>query len=102
MDKKKLEFYVLCCGFMDKDPYMFNIFDNIVVRNDIIKFLKKNPSKEELMKELDAVCLNQFMGRYEYEIDVKQHDSDNDFKRVDVYQQVKPNIEIIAEYLLNS
>lgn len=98
----KLEFYVLLCGFENGEPKMFNIFDNVVIREDIIKLLEKGPTREELKKELDSVCQNQLWSRCQYEIivtDFPQVAHSKDYK-IDAYYQVKPNLDMITDYLL--
>lgn len=98
----KLEFYVLLCGFGNGEPKMFNIFNNIVIREAIIKILEKGPTREELKKELDSVCMNQLWSRCQYEIivtDFPQVAHSKDYK-IDAYYQVKPNLDMITDYLL--
>ena len=99
-NEEKLEFYVLISSFGNKNVDMYNIFNNVVIYEDTIKVLKKNPSREELKKEIDAVCMNQLWGRYEYEIEARQYASNNELIRVDAYQQVKANLDVLVDYLI--
>lgn len=99
-NEEKLQFYVLMSGIGNKDVDMYNIFNNVVIYEDIVKILKKNPSREELKKELDAVCMNQLWGRYEYEIEARQYMSKDELIRVDAYKQVKANLDVLVDYLM--
>lgn len=96
----KLQFYVLISGIGNKKVDMYNIFNNVVIYEDIMKILKKNPSREELKKELDSVCMNQLWGRYEYEIEARQYGSKDELIKVDAYQQVKANLDVLVDYLM--
>lgn len=100
INEKKLEFYVLSTDMHSGEPVMFNIFNNIRIRNEIIELLKKEPTKEELKKKLDSICMNQLWTRIQYEIDVKRHSSEGEWNRVDCYDQVKPNLDMLTDYLL--
>ena len=95
----KLKFYVLLCDINTGEPYMFNIFDNTRIREDIMMCLKSDPSREELKKRLNSVCMNQLWSRCEYEILVTRH-WDNGPVMVDAYFQVAANLDIIVDYLL--
>lgn len=99
-NEEKLQFYVLISNFGNKKVDMYNIFNNIVIYEDIVKMLKKNPSREELRKELDSVCMNQLWGRHEYEIEARQYASNDELIRVDAYQQVKANLDVLVDYLI--
>lgn len=99
-NEKKLQFYVLISGIGNKKVDMYNIFNNIVIYEDIVKMLKKNPSREELRKELDSVCMNQLWSRHEYEIEARQYASNDELIRVDAYEQVKANLDVLVDYLM--
>lgn len=100
INANKLKFNILLCSPNTGEPMFFNIFDNIVVREDIVKCLKKKPTREELKETLDKVCQYQFWSRYQYEIEVREYMSKKDAKRVDGYEQVKANIDVIVDYLM--
>lgn len=102
VDVDRLEFYVLLCGFSDGEPKMFNIFDNIRIRENIIKMLEKGPTREELKEELDSICMNQLWSRCQYEIvvtDFPQVEHSKEYK-IDAYFQVKANLDMLTDYLL--
>ena len=115
------EFYVLNYDFNNKKVINFNIFNNILVQERAEKAVKKylrspknftytpyNNNEEilygfdALVKELDRTIAWQEYGRREYEISVGDaFETDcNKLKKLDCYQQTKPNMVIIAHEVI--
>lgn len=99
--KSSLEYNVLICDSDSGKPIMFNIFSNPKFRNDVIIVLKKGKDFKETKKEFNAICINEFLSRYEYEISVSQYNFKGCSYRVDAYEQIKANMDMIITYLLN-
>ena len=117
----QFEFYVLNYDFNNKKVINFNIFNNILVQERAEKAVKKylrspknftytpyNNNEEilygfdALVKELDRTIAWQEYGRREYEISVGDaFETDcNKLKKLDCYQQTKPNMVIIAHEVI--
>lgn len=99
IDEKKLKFYVLLFEPNRKEAEMYNIFDNLVVREDILEALKKKISKEDLRETLYRTCKYVFWSRCEYEIVVTGFPIDTKSQKIDAWFQIEPNIDVITEYL---
>lgn len=99
INEDKLKFYVLLFDFNRKEAKMSNIFDNIIVREDIIKAIKKKVSKEELKETLSSVCKYVFWSRCEYEVVVTGFPNNEKSEKIDAWFQIEPNLDIITEYL---
>lgn len=118
-EKPKFEFYVLNYDPNARKVFSFNIFNNIGVRKETFKEVKKylkNPKKYEsqplwgdtdspklygfdaFCRELDSIIRWQEWGRREYEISVGDlfEEDLSKYEKWDCYQQAQPNIEIIA------
>lgn len=112
----QFKFYVLNYDFNRKCVINYNIFNNIRVNEWTKKAIKKylrSPSKykyerygnqnviygfEALCEEIRSIVANQQCGRREYEIGVSDaFETDiEELEKWDVYEQVKPNIPIVA------
>lgn len=99
INEEKLKFYVLLFDFNRKEAEMYNIFNDIVVREDIIYAIKRKVSKEELKEILSATCKYVFWSRCEYEIVVTGFPIDDKSEKIDAWFQIEPNLDIITEYL---
>ena len=116
----QFEFYVLNYDCNRKKVINYNIFNNIRVQEWTEKAVKKylrSPknfkyesffNKEvvygfnALVKEIESIIRNQQWSRREYEISVSDAFTTdfNKLEKWDVYQQARPNLEIIAHTVI--
>ena len=116
----QFEFYVLNYDYNRKKVINYNIFNNILVQEWTEKAVKKylrSPKKfkyesffnkeviygfDALVREIDSIIHNQQWSRREYEVSVADaFETDIDkLEKWDVYQQSKPNIEIITREVI--
>lgn len=117
MKQPKFEWYVLNeCDILTDDkfneyPYSsgkikpWNIFNNVYVYEQTcrlcLQYKTLKMSLEEFTEELRKIIQWQEWSRVEYEILVKPI-FDDEWQKIDVYQQVLPNINILANYVLNT
>ena len=111
-DNDSLEFYVLNYDFNKKQVYMYNIFNNIHVREATLELLDKYydettdeyMSFDEFVNELKNIVKWQEWSRREYEISVGDaFETDLEkFEKWDCYQQFEPNAEMFAKYLVEA
>lgn len=97
-----LEFYALMWDSNFNEPIMVNVLQQHYVLKTINEILIDNINdKKEIREELNSAFMHEFWSRYQYEIDVSQKDDDKIIKRFDVYEQLKPNLELITDYIYN-
>ena len=116
----QFEFYVLNYDCNRKKVINYNIFNNILVQEWTEKAVKKylrSPKKfkyesfsnnqvlygfDALAREIESIIRNQCWSRHEYEISVSDAfiTDINSLEKWDVYQQAKPNMEIITHTVL--
>lgn len=103
-----MEWYVLCYDFNRKKLTSFNIFNNICF-NEGIEYIINNYRFsvenffEDFKEAIRIKLMSAFWCRREYELsigDAFDEDLDN-YKKVDVYSQVLPNLDRLCEYILN-
>lgn len=98
-----MEWYVLLHDFNKNKVISYNIFNNSKL-NEELKELKENfISKKIFMSELDKTLRWCFWSKSEYEImvgDLFEKDLDK-YEKIDVYQQLKPNLNALADYIIN-
>lgn len=120
MEDVKLKYYVLNYDINRKKVINFNIFQNWVLNDAVVKevrkyirapknyryddYLKKETSYgfEALCKEIQGLIMWQEWGRCEYEIgvcDAFEDDCDK-IEKWDCYEQCKPNIEMITREVI--
>lgn len=98
-----LEFYVLIDDFNKKDLVLYNIFNNCNVDEFVVKYknkFKKDKDRDKLIEELNRVLMYSFWSKCEYEVyisDLFEHYE----KKIDVYERIKPNINVIADMIIN-
>lgn len=96
---KKLEFYILNVDQNNK-PEMQNIFNSIYVQNSLEKLKKKkNVTKDELKEELNSVFMFAFWSKIQFELEVKRKFDKDEPGYIDAYEQLKPNLDLITEYV---
>ena len=104
-----MEWYVLNYDFNKRKAYNFNIFNNVRFLEELKRiYIDLNCSfdsdidvfKDRLMRSL-RYC---FWCKTEYEIYVRDafHDEDNEISKIDVYSQVLPNLDILADYIIKN
>lgn len=97
-----LEFYALMWDSNFNEPIMVNVLQQHYVLKIINEILIDNINdKKEIREELNSAFMHEFWSRYQYEIDVSQKDDDKIVKRFDVYEQLKPNLDFITDYIYN-
>lgn len=97
-----LEFYALMWDSNFNEPIMVNVLQQHYVLKTINEILIDNINdKKEIREELNSAFMHEFWLRYQYEIDVSQKDDDKIVKRFDVYEQLKPNLDFITDYIYN-
>ena len=106
MKKLKFEWYVINENHNTREIKPYNIFNNYIV-NDMtnelcIDYKRKKMSFEEFTENLRRIIMYQEWSRCEYEIVVSSL-FDNEHKtdtKIDCYNQILPNIKIVAKYVL--
>ena len=106
-DEEKLEFYVLNYDPNRKQVYMFNIFDNINVREATLKLLDDYyddvfETFDDFVEALKHTVAWQEKSRREYEISVADA-FETDIRKLEkweCYIQFAPNAEMFARYLV--
>ena len=94
---------------------MQNIFDSVTVYNETLELCKEYAQDEMtfaiFVKCFDSILKARCWSKYEYEIGLTiplwgRADMANPFgvpfKKVDVYSLIKPNIEIVAQYVIDT
>lgn len=98
-----LKFYILIDDFNRKTLMEYNIFNNVNMCRFIDKYKKEylsNKDRDAFVKELDRELMYSFWAKCEYEVMIADlFDTYN--KKVDVYQRIKPNIELIADLIID-
>ena len=79
----------------------FNIFECGYFYNSIIKLLTKEElSYEEFSKEVKSELLFQYWSKCEYEVVVRDLILNHNEKKIDVYDQVNPNLDKLVDYII--
>ena len=98
-----MQWYVLNYDFNQKKVNYFDIFNSSRF-NDCIKEMRETQwnSVEDFIERLDSVLRYCFWSKREYEISVGDaFETDcKKLEKIDVYSQVKPNINMLAKYIL--
>lgn len=106
MKKLKFEWYVMNENHNTKEIKPYNIFNNYIVNDRANELCREYKSKkltfEEFTEQLRRTIMYQEWSRCEYEIVVsslfdEEHKTDT---KIDCYEQVLPNIKILAKYVL--
>lgn len=103
-NKHNLQWYVLRYGDNRNELVMWNIFNNWVFCQYVEKHLEEDLTFEEFVEELDRELHYYFWAKYEHEIFVGCLDknSTHSTDKIDVYQQLKPNIDVLAHYIIDT
>jgi len=108
--KPNLKFYVLNWDHNQNKVVRFNIFNNIHVYEETIKYVKKylrnkkTFTYEHLKEEIRKTIQWQEWSRYEYEISVGRPFCDNadELQKIDCYWQAEENIEVITDMAIKA
>ncbi len=108
--KPNLKFYVLNWDHNQNKVIRFNIFNNINVYEETIKYVKKylrnkkTFTYEQLKEEIRKTIQWQEWSRYEYEISVGRPFCDNidELQKIDCYWQAEENIEGITDMAIKA
>ena len=97
-----LKWYVLAHDFNTDEIVSFNIFNSISFTRRLECEIKHYKDFETFKEGLRGALFSVFASRVEYEIIcsgvVSLHDNE---EKIDVYQQVLPNLDILANYIIN-
>lgn len=99
-----LKWYVLNYDFNGKRVENFNIFRNWRFVEDVQELLENYITFEDFVEKLDRKLMYSFWSRREYEIFVGDAFETNieNFEKIDIYSQVKPNVKILAKYIIDN
>ena len=99
-----LEWYVLNYDSNKKKIIYFNIFNYWKLVEEIDKQLSENFDYDDFIDFLKSELRYYFSSRYENEICVSQlfDDSGQTDTKIDIYDQLIPNIEILADYIMDT
>lgn len=97
-----MEWYVLLHDFNKNKVISYNIFNNSKLNEGLKELEESYISKENFISELDRLLRWCFWSKSEYEImvgDLFEKDLDK-YEKIDVYQQLKPNLNVLANYII--
>lgn len=101
---ENLEWYVMNYDFNKRTLEDFNIFRSSRLVEGVKELLDSYITFEDFVEKLDGKLRYAFWSKREYEIfvgDAFETDLDK-YEKIDVYSQVKPNIRILAQYIINN
>ena len=95
-----MKWCVLNYDFNSKKIVSYNIFNNSRF-NDGLKKLKGEYNPETFVEDLRQLCVYCFWSKREYEISVGDlfEEDPSAYEKIDVYDQILPNIEVLADYI---
>lgn len=99
-----LKWYVLNYDFNKRKIINFNIFNNFRFTEGIKELLNHYTIFDDFIEQLDKLLMYCFWSKREYEISVGDaFDTNLDrYEKIDVYSQIKPNIGILARYIVTN
>ena len=106
MRKVDFEWYVMNDDFNKKEIAPYNIFNNRYIFEETnklcVKYKRNKMNFEDFTEELRRIIMYELWSRCQYEIIVSSLFDKNEetFKKIDCYEQVLPNIKILAKYVL--
>ena len=101
---KELEWYVINYDFNAKKLENFNIFRNIKFVRGVEELLDNYIDFEDFTNKLERELKYCFWCKREYEVfigDAFEEDLQK-YEKVDIYSQVKPNVKILAKYIIDN
>ena len=101
---ENLEWYVLNYDFNGKKVENFNIFRSCRFVDGVKELLDSYITFEDFVEKLEKELQYAFWSKREYEISVSDaFETDlNKYEKIDVYSQVKPNVRILAKYIIDN
>ena len=101
---ENLEWYVLNYNFNEKKVENFNIFRSCRLVDGVKELLNNYITFEDFVEKLEKQLQYVFWSKREYEISVSDaFETDlNKYEKIDVYSQVKPNVRILAKYIIDN
>lgn len=97
-----LEWYVLRYDINKKDLVYFNIFNYWKLVDAIDKQLSENFDYDVFVVFLKSELMYTFCSRSENEIVVGDIIEPHNLEKIDIYDQLIPNIEILADYIMDT
>lgn len=99
-----LQWYVLNYDFNKRKIEYYNIFNHSYFIKCIQDLLDNFTTMENFIVELDKKLMYCFWSKREFEISIGDaFETDiNQYVKFDVYSQIKPNITILAKYILDN
>lgn len=97
-----MKWYVLNHNFNKNEIELFNIFDNWKFKEGVEEELKKYTIFSEFVDKLDRLAMYCFWCKTEYEILCCGlfPKSADELEKIDIYTQLKNNIETLAKYVI--
>lgn len=101
---ENLKWYVLNYDFNGKKVENFNIFRSVRFVEGVQDLLEHYITFEDFVEKLESELRYAFWSKREYEILVSDaFETDlNKYEKIDVYSQVKPNVRILAKYIIDN
>lgn len=101
---ENLKWYVLNYDFNGKKVENFNIFRSVRFVEGVQVLLEHYITFEDFVEKLESELRYTFWSKREYEISVSDaFETDlNKYEKIDVYSQVKPNVRILAKYIIDN
>ena len=101
---ENLKWYVLNYDFNGKKVENFNIFRSVRFTEGVQDLLDNYITFEDFVEKLDRKLKYSFWSKREYEISVGDaFETDLDkYEKIDIYSQVKPNVKILAKYIIDN
>ena len=97
-----MEWYVLNYDFNKKKVETFNIFRNAVFVKNVQELINNYLTFDDFVEKLKNEIKYNFWSRREYEISVGDaFCKEEELEKWDIANQVLPNIEILANYIIN-
>ena len=101
-NKFDLEWYVLRYDINKNDLVYFNIFNYWKLVDAIDEQLSENFDYDDFVKFLENELMYAFYSRSENEIVVGDIIEPHNLEKIDIYDQLIPNIEILADYIMDT
>lgn len=97
-----MEWYVLNYDFNKKKVETFNIFRSITFTKGVQELLNNYITFDDFVEKLKNKIKYSFWSKREYEISVGDaFCKEEELEKWDIANQVLPNIEILANYIIN-
>ena len=95
-----MKWYVLRHDFNSDKIEPFNIFNSVSFKKEVDKLIDEFITFDDFKEKLDKALKYSFMSKAEYEIMCSGLFDRNKAYKIDIYDQVKDNLEILAEYII--